>query len=244
MITHEAPGSTFWDRIRAGAEQAAKQHGITSSTPTTPTGQAGHAHPERHRQQGRRHRGHAGQPRRSRSRAAEGRRRRHPDRGLQLRPRQVPEVRRDDVTSARTRAWPGRAPASGSPRSSGAGRQGPLRGARAGQRSLETRCAGVKQAFPNTENLQVNGRTCRRSSRPSRPSWPRTRRSPTSSPSTQASPAPPSRPRPPPAARRRSSPSTSARTSSRRSRTRRSSSPSTSSPTCRPTWPSTRCGCT
>jgi simple sugar transport system substrate-binding protein len=28
MITHEAPGSTFWDRIRAGAEQAAKQHGI------------------------------------------------------------------------------------------------------------------------------------------------------------------------------------------------------------------------
>jgi simple sugar transport system substrate-binding protein len=28
MVTHEAPGSTFWDRIRAGAEQAAKQHGI------------------------------------------------------------------------------------------------------------------------------------------------------------------------------------------------------------------------
>ena len=28
MVTHEAPGSTFWDRIRAGAEQAAEQHGI------------------------------------------------------------------------------------------------------------------------------------------------------------------------------------------------------------------------
>jgi simple sugar transport system substrate-binding protein len=28
MVTHEAPGSTFWDRIRAGAEQAAAQHGI------------------------------------------------------------------------------------------------------------------------------------------------------------------------------------------------------------------------
>jgi simple sugar transport system substrate-binding protein len=28
MVTHEAPGSTFWDRIRAGAQQAAKQHGI------------------------------------------------------------------------------------------------------------------------------------------------------------------------------------------------------------------------
>ena len=28
MVTHEAPGSTFWDRIRAGDEQAAEQHGI------------------------------------------------------------------------------------------------------------------------------------------------------------------------------------------------------------------------
>ena len=28
MVTHEAPGSTFWDRIRAGAEQAARQHDI------------------------------------------------------------------------------------------------------------------------------------------------------------------------------------------------------------------------
>jgi simple sugar transport system substrate-binding protein len=28
MVTHEAPGSTFWDRIRAGAEQAARQHNI------------------------------------------------------------------------------------------------------------------------------------------------------------------------------------------------------------------------
>ena len=28
MVTHEAPGSTFWDRIRAGAEQAAEQHDI------------------------------------------------------------------------------------------------------------------------------------------------------------------------------------------------------------------------
>ena len=29
MITHEAPGDTFWDRIRAGAEQAAKDTGST-----------------------------------------------------------------------------------------------------------------------------------------------------------------------------------------------------------------------
>lgn len=29
MITHEQPGDTFWDKIRAGAEAAAKSHGIT-----------------------------------------------------------------------------------------------------------------------------------------------------------------------------------------------------------------------
>jgi simple sugar transport system substrate-binding protein len=28
MVTHEAPGDTFWDKIRNGAEQAAKDHGI------------------------------------------------------------------------------------------------------------------------------------------------------------------------------------------------------------------------
>jgi simple sugar transport system substrate-binding protein len=29
MITHESPGDTFWDKIRAGAEQAAKNHNVT-----------------------------------------------------------------------------------------------------------------------------------------------------------------------------------------------------------------------
>ncbi len=28
MVTHEAPGDSFWDKIRAGAEDAAAQHGI------------------------------------------------------------------------------------------------------------------------------------------------------------------------------------------------------------------------
>jgi simple sugar transport system substrate-binding protein len=28
MVTHEQPGTTFWDRVRAGAEQAARQHGV------------------------------------------------------------------------------------------------------------------------------------------------------------------------------------------------------------------------
>ena len=29
MITHETPGDTFWDKIKAGAQQAAKNNGIT-----------------------------------------------------------------------------------------------------------------------------------------------------------------------------------------------------------------------
>src|SRR5215210_7434749 len=29
MVTHEQAGDTFWDKIRAGAEASAKQHGIT-----------------------------------------------------------------------------------------------------------------------------------------------------------------------------------------------------------------------
>jgi simple sugar transport system substrate-binding protein len=29
MITHEAPGDTFWDKIKAGAQQAAKDEGVT-----------------------------------------------------------------------------------------------------------------------------------------------------------------------------------------------------------------------
>ena len=28
MVTHEAPGDTFWDKIRNGAEQAAKDHNV------------------------------------------------------------------------------------------------------------------------------------------------------------------------------------------------------------------------
>ena len=29
MVTHETPGDTFWDKIKAGANQAAKNSGIT-----------------------------------------------------------------------------------------------------------------------------------------------------------------------------------------------------------------------
>ena len=39
MITHEQPGTTFWDRVRAGAEQAAAQHGITLKYSNDPSAQ-------------------------------------------------------------------------------------------------------------------------------------------------------------------------------------------------------------
>ena len=36
MITHETPGDSFWDKIRAGAEQAAKNHGVELSYSNDP----------------------------------------------------------------------------------------------------------------------------------------------------------------------------------------------------------------
>ncbi|MCU1619473.1 MAG: putative transporter substrate-binding protein [Modestobacter sp.] len=36
MITHESPGDTFWDKIRAGADQAAKDHGMTLNYSSDP----------------------------------------------------------------------------------------------------------------------------------------------------------------------------------------------------------------
>src|SRR5688500_5830428 len=35
MVTHEAPGDTFWDKIRNGAEQAAEDHGISRNYSNT-----------------------------------------------------------------------------------------------------------------------------------------------------------------------------------------------------------------
>ena len=96
MITHETPGDTFWDRIRAGAEQAAKDTGSTLKYSSDPeaTKQA-HPDPGRHRRQGRRHRDHAGDPGRSDPDGEEGRRRRYPGRLLQLRHRLLPAGRLD-----------------------------------------------------------------------------------------------------------------------------------------------------
>jgi simple sugar transport system substrate-binding protein len=38
MITHEAPGDTFWDKVRAGAEQAAKNTGVELKYSNDPDG--------------------------------------------------------------------------------------------------------------------------------------------------------------------------------------------------------------
>ena len=63
MITHETPGDSFWDKIRAGAEQAAKNIGSSCTYSNDPPGrQAGRADPDRGRLQGRRHRHHPGDP--------------------------------------------------------------------------------------------------------------------------------------------------------------------------------------
>ena len=117
MITHETPGDTFWDKIKAGAQQAAKNYGIDlkysndpepakqatliqnavdskvdgiATTLATPDALAGAVE--------------------------DGERRQDPGRGVQLRDRPVPGRRRADVL--RLRREPGRRDGrcSGSPR--------------------------------------------------------------------------------------------------------------------------------
>ena len=107
MITHETPGDTFWDKIKAGAQQAAKDKGITLKYSNDPDAdQAGHPDPERRRLQGRRHRHHAGHAGRARRRGEGRHRREDPGGRLQLRHRPVQAARRADVL--RLRREPGR----------------------------------------------------------------------------------------------------------------------------------------
>ena len=132
MVTHEAPGSTFWDRIRAGAEQAAEQHGIELKYSNDPDSgkqatliqnaidskvdgiavtlaNADAVGPALQKAT------EAGIP-------GVVFKRRH---------RHLPEVRRADVL--RLRREPGRAERRSAPRPGDPRRQGPVRGARAGQ---------------------------------------------------------------------------------------------------------------
>ena len=58
MITHQAPGDTFWDIIRKGAEAAVGERQRQARVHQRPRcDEAGAAHPGRDRQEGRRHRG-------------------------------------------------------------------------------------------------------------------------------------------------------------------------------------------
>ena len=157
MITHEQAGDTFWDKIRAGARgrgEGARDHPAVLEQRERP--RAGHAGAERDRQQGLRHRGHPVQ----RGRGGPGGRRRPPRPGSR---------------------WWRSTRASTDYKEAGAkmyfGSDETLAGQTVGQKltartAAARRCAssrrrarwrwrpaapGVKQGFPNTENLQVNG---------------------------------------------------------------------------------------
>ena len=58
MVTHQAPGDTFWDRIRKGAEAAAAKDGIDLQYSSDPDATTGQPDPDGHRHQAGRHRGH------------------------------------------------------------------------------------------------------------------------------------------------------------------------------------------
>ncbi len=155
MVTHEQPGTTFWDRVRAGAEQAAEQHNIDLKYSNDP--QQGNqatlvqnaidskvdgiaatlAAPE----------------------AVGPVLQKASDAGI---PTAVLNAGIDTYTKYGALMYFG-SDESSAGESAGAriakeGGQKTLCVVHAeGVTSLEARCAGVKKSFPNTENLQVNG---------------------------------------------------------------------------------------
>ena len=69
MITHETPGDTFWDKIKAGAPAGGQELRHRPEVLQRPCcRQPGDADPERRRLEGRRHRDHAGDAGRTRRR--------------------------------------------------------------------------------------------------------------------------------------------------------------------------------
>ena len=86
MITHQAPGDTFWDIIRKGAEAASAKDNVDLQYSNDPdASQAGPADPGGDRQEGRRHRRDRPEHRGARRRDQEGDRRRHPGDDVQRR---------------------------------------------------------------------------------------------------------------------------------------------------------------
>jgi simple sugar transport system substrate-binding protein len=155
MVTHEAPGSTFWDRVRNGADDAAKQLGVTLNYSNDPD---------------------AGKQATLVENAIDSK-----VDGIAV-TLASPEAVGPAVAKAAEAGIPTVALNSGidAYKNYGAlmyfGSDEHLAGQSAGSRiaesgggkalcvvheggniSLETRCAGVKESFPNTENIQVNG---------------------------------------------------------------------------------------
>ncbi len=155
MITHEQPGTTFWDRIRAGAQQAAAQHGITLKYSNDPSQQ-----------------GQATLVQNAIDSKVDG-----IAATLQFPDAVGPELQKaadagiptvvfngglDVYTDYGAKMFFGSDEAlAGKTIGQRIGKEG---GSKTlcivhaeGVQALETRCNGVKDGFPNTENLQVNG---------------------------------------------------------------------------------------
>ena len=155
MITHEQAGDTFWDKIRAGAKDAAATHGIDLKYSNNENG------PE-----------NATLVQNAIDSKVDGialtlsnasqvipvaRRPSPPGSRWSCSTRASTTTSRPGrrCTSGPTSAWRARPSARRSPRRAAARRCASSRPQ--GSVALETRCKGVKEDFANTENLQVNG---------------------------------------------------------------------------------------
>ncbi len=180
MVTHETPGDTFWDKIKAGAQQASQNYGITLKYSNDPD------------------------PAKQATLIQNAIDSKVDGIATTL---ATPDALASSVKAADKAGIPVVAFNSGIDqyKQAGAsmyfGSDENLAGETAGKRiaqdggkhvlcviqaagsvALEARCAGVKKGVPNTQNLQVNGAATQRSSPLFRPSWRRTSPSTTSSP--------------------------------------------------------------
>ena len=155
MITHETPGDTFWDRIKAGAQQASKDTGSTlkySADPDAPSRQSSSRTPSTPRS--------TASPPPWSPRTHSSRPSRRPiDAGIPVdtfnsginffqQAGSLTHFASDERLGGQ--AVGKRAAAAGATKILCTIQQ-------AGSVALEDRCAGVKDSFPNTVNMQVNG---------------------------------------------------------------------------------------
>ena len=241
MITHETPGDTFWDRIKAGAQQAAKDTGSTLKYSSDPDATK-----------------QAVLIQNAIDSKVDG-----IATTLVTPDALIPSIKKAEAAgipvdtfnsgidffqkAGALTHFASNEKLAGQP----AGKRAATDGAtkilctiqQTGSVALEDRCAGVKDAFPNTENLQVNGADDAavttaiqaKLTEDKSINWVITLGAPQALDTIKAAQG---------AGRRsRSGRSTPTRTRHRRSRTARSSGSSTSSPTCRATWPSPSSTC-